>query len=332
VSCVRAGDASLVLSHPCISQLHVSYIRDRKRAALYSWYQRLRELWEYKKEHGHCLVPQRYPRQQKMATWVNKVRMARQSLTPTQLQALEAVGFVWAQHEGLTAWQERYAQLQAYQAVHGDCNVPAKDAVSIEEDRLSQLWPFHTHVGSPHLKMLQENSTLGRWVSTQRAMYKALKNGRETDMNEEKIALLEAIGFQWGLRKQQGGDCPRRISNDTDMDSEVTPRKSPRLAKIGRRTRAPSPQHGETPSPLDPVPTDRDTFNWRAKASLPSLVGYGKDLSVAAATASLGPSLESADGASTPRQRRKRQHCVNEVTSRKSPRVTNDSRIMELVI
>jgi Helicase associated domain len=102
----------------------------RQRTALYSWYQRLRELYEYKNEHGHCLVPQRYPPQQSMANWVNKVRMTRQSLSLIQLQALNAVGFVWAQPKGQARWNERFAQLQAYHAVHGHCNVPTKCKVS----------------------------------------------------------------------------------------------------------------------------------------------------------------------------------------------------------
>jgi Helicase associated domain len=80
-----------------------------------------------------------------MANWVNKVRMTRQSLSSIQLQALNAVGFVWAQPKGQVLWNERFAQLQAYHAVHGHCNVPTKCKVSGELQKLHQS-PFRSHV------------------------------------------------------------------------------------------------------------------------------------------------------------------------------------------
>jgi Helicase associated domain len=43
----------------------------------------------------------------------------------------------------------------------------------------------------------QQNKMLRRWVSAQRTMYKAFKLGQETDLDDEKIALLEAMGFRW---------------------------------------------------------------------------------------------------------------------------------------
>jgi Helicase associated domain len=105
---------------------------DSQRAALHSWYERLRELREYRNEHGDCLVPQVYPRQQKLASWVHNMRTRRQSLSVTRLRALAAVGFVWAQRRGQTLWDEWYAELRAYHAVHGHCNVSTKSKVSVK--------------------------------------------------------------------------------------------------------------------------------------------------------------------------------------------------------
>jgi Helicase associated domain len=107
-----------------------------QRATLYSWYERLRELREYQKAHGDCLVPRVYPRQPKLAAWVIKVRGSRQSLSATKLRALTAVGFVWARPTGQELWNMRYAELQAYRAVHGHCNVPQKSKVSVETLRV----------------------------------------------------------------------------------------------------------------------------------------------------------------------------------------------------
>jgi Helicase associated domain len=112
---------------------------DRARTALHSWYQRLGELWEYKEEHGDCLVPQVYTKNKKLAAWVNKVRMEQRklvdqpkdsSLTPDKLQALEEVGFVWAKVKGRAGWDLKYKELVAYHAAHGHCNVPTKYRVS----------------------------------------------------------------------------------------------------------------------------------------------------------------------------------------------------------
>jgi Helicase associated domain len=99
---------------------------ERERKALVSWYERLRELREYRQEHGHCRVPQKCSGQQKLANWVNKVRMNRASLSMTQEQVLDALDFVWADHKGPILWNKHLVQLRAYHAVHGNCNVPTK--------------------------------------------------------------------------------------------------------------------------------------------------------------------------------------------------------------
>jgi Helicase associated domain len=121
--------------------------------------------------HGDCLVPQKCPGQQKLANWVNKVRMTRQSLSATQLRALAAVGFVWAKSRGRQAWDYRYKQLQAYHASHGHSNVPTRYLVRVQmcpETEVAMVSPW-IHMS---LYTNQENPRLGRWASTQRAMYK----------------------------------------------------------------------------------------------------------------------------------------------------------------
>jgi Helicase associated domain len=127
---------------PCTSVLTRTLSRtERARAALHAWYDRLQELWEYKQEHGNCLVPQLYPENRKLGVWVNKVRMERRklvespnernSLTADKLQALGEVGFVWAKSKGQESWDLKYEELQAYHAAHGNCDVPTKFGVSL---------------------------------------------------------------------------------------------------------------------------------------------------------------------------------------------------------
>lgn len=50
----------LQVPEPSAEELKESSTR-RSRNALFSWYARLRDLYEYKDEHGDCLVPQQYP-------------------------------------------------------------------------------------------------------------------------------------------------------------------------------------------------------------------------------------------------------------------------------
>jgi hypothetical protein len=137
-------------------------------------------------------------------------------------------------------------------------------------------------------------------------------------MNEEKIALLEAVGFEWDRRVHRGRYDRSISSNEADTASEVPAEKSPPLAKSspGVPTLPGGPHNdgvdGESLIPSDPTPTDRDSFNWCAQASLgnflPSRAGDMTDrgLSVAVATAfggvanTLNPSPASTDDRKRP--------------------------------
>jgi hypothetical protein len=166
-------------------------------------------------------------------------------------------------------------------------------------------------------------------VSTQRAKYKALKLGQETDMNEERIAVLEAVGFEWDRTRIRGfydrSSSSSSSSNDAHTASEVPAHKSPHLPKASPRAAAlPGGRQddgvvGKTFIPSDPALTDRDSFNWRARASLghflPSYAGYMTDrgLSVAGATSFAG--VADALG-SSPESAARKRHGASEVNRR----------------
>ena len=67
-------------------------------------------------------------------------------------------------------WMIRYQQLIEYKRKHGHANVP------------------------------QREKRLGCWVSTQRTQYKLLLEGRQSQMNQERIDLLNALDFDWDPR------------------------------------------------------------------------------------------------------------------------------------
>jgi len=77
-----------------------------------SWNQRLADLIEYKKRHGDCLVPSRYPENPELGVWVGTQRTnyrlylkAKESgeqssgasaMNEERIQQLEELGFVWS--------------------------------------------------------------------------------------------------------------------------------------------------------------------------------------------------------------------------------------------
>ena len=60
-----------------------------------TWHTRLRELVDFKREHGHANVPQQYPPNPSLGIWVNKQRRSRSSLSEEKLDSLYAAGFDW---------------------------------------------------------------------------------------------------------------------------------------------------------------------------------------------------------------------------------------------
>ena len=87
-------------------------------------------------------------------------------LTDERVAALEAIGFEWGTGND-ERWNERLAELRDYKEENGDCNVP------------------------------RSQGTLGNWVVKQRTLYQKRKDGEQTPLTDERVAALEAIGFEW---------------------------------------------------------------------------------------------------------------------------------------
>ena len=89
-------------------------------------------------------------------------------MTQERIDKLQNIGFEWDHNEAL--WQEQCAKLKAYKADHGHCNVP---------------------------KGYKADKKLGNWVINQRTEYKDLQAGKSFAMTQERIGLLNKIGFEW---------------------------------------------------------------------------------------------------------------------------------------
>ena len=77
---------------------------------------------------------------------------------------LDSIVFTW------TIWENGFAEIKEYKAMHGDCLVP-----------------------------IENHKELFKWVSTQRLQYKYFQEGKKSALNQHKIDLLDGIGFTWTI-------------------------------------------------------------------------------------------------------------------------------------
>jgi hypothetical protein len=155
---------------------------DRKNQQAKAWFDRFRELCNYKERFGDCNVPQKFEENPSLGIWVNKQRMEykllqdgeKSSMSPDRLAYLQSIGFAWAKRKGQATWDAKFEQLKQYKAINGDCLIPTK---------------------------YSEDPALGRWVSTQREQYRMMQNGDpNSKMTQEKAKMLEDVGFVWRLQ------------------------------------------------------------------------------------------------------------------------------------
>jgi hypothetical protein len=152
------------------------------------WKERLNELSDYNYIHQHCNVPSPRRRSQrtKLGTWVKTQRREYRlyvggkpsHMTPSRIQALEALGFEWGVYH--PPWEDLLSELAAFRETHEHCNVPQGYSVT---------------------KSNGENAKLGPWVHTQRTQYRFHLEGKASAMTDLRIKELENLGFEWNPRK-----------------------------------------------------------------------------------------------------------------------------------
>ena len=53
--------------------------------------------------------------------------------------------------------------------------------------------------------------SLGSWVAVQRKEYKVLMEEKPSRMTHEKVERLEAVGFEWAVRRGKSLDAPSQV-------------------------------------------------------------------------------------------------------------------------
>lgn len=133
---------------------------------LTSWESMYEILLEFKRNNGHCNVPDRWPENPQLGKWVGKQRTKRNRglLSNVHIKRLDKIGFIW---DLLTSnWEKMFEDLLDFKKQYGHCNIPSR-------------WP--------------ENFKLSRWVFTQRVFW---KNGK---LSKDRIKRLEEAGFEWNI-------------------------------------------------------------------------------------------------------------------------------------
>lgn len=92
-------------------------------------------------------------------------------MTDERIVALEHIGFIWDSHG--SGWMERWNELREFRLEFGHCNVPSNYVA---------------------------NTQLATWVKCQRRQYKLFKEGKTTNMTEQRVQQLESLGLEWELR------------------------------------------------------------------------------------------------------------------------------------
>ena len=178
------------------------------------WVARFFELLDFKRAHGHCNVPAKWPNNPQLGGWLSGQRARKSTLAVRRRKLFDGIGLEWAPLEA--AWERRYRELVAFKDKFGHCNVPGEWA---------------------------ENPQLGLWVSNQRHRKQRLKALQKR--------MLNRLGFDWSpaetlwkmriqeLRefRKRNGHCnvPPKFSNNSALGTWVAELRQRGKGKVPER-------------------------------------------------------------------------------------------------
>jgi len=144
------------------------------------WLAKYNRLKLYFQENGNSDVPNRWKNDPSLANWVSsqRERQKNEVLPEDRVRMLDALDFTW-QSRDVGTWEDRLAEVAAFKAEHGHCDIPTN---------------FH------------ENPKLGRFVNNMRSK---MSNG---ELPAERIEKLEALGFKWALRAAEVSVSGKKVS------------------------------------------------------------------------------------------------------------------------
>lgn len=143
-----------------------------------SWEAKYDALKEYRNNHGHLCLPNRYPiilsdgKTADLGTFLNTQKALYRSgkLSEEKIKKLESLGVVWRRK----SFEEMYSILKKYYEENLDLQVPSDYRIEIDGTEV----------------------LLGQYVRNLRSFYKRGK------LSIEKIKLLESIGMVWNYKEE----------------------------------------------------------------------------------------------------------------------------------
>lgn len=167
-----------------------------------AWESQFEALKAFAMQHGHCRVPQQYTDDPRLGLWLFKQRRLKKAgkLCGEREARLARLGVDW--DPDAAVWEQRFADLKAFKAVHGHCDVP---------------------------KEWRANQKLGTWLSVQRRCYAA------NQLSHSRRARLEGLGVVW---KKNEVSWDRRLGElkvfrDREGHCNV-PREDPRYRSLAK--------------------------------------------------------------------------------------------------
>ena len=169
------------------------------------WDQMYSILLEFKKNYGHCDVPNKWPENTKLSRWTERLRRlwTEGKLKPERINQLEDIGFAVVDHEKIKdqKWEQMFSLLCEFKNEHGHCKVP-------------NIWPL--------------NQQLSFWVSNQRQIR------RKDRLSENCLKKLEGIGFVWHTRENLWEQNYRELLKFKDVYGNcIVPHDWPENPKLG---------------------------------------------------------------------------------------------------
>ena len=129
------------------------------------WNNNVEALRKFIKDNGHCNVPQKYPSNPNLASFVHNVRT--HSLSEERKKMLVDLGFVFNAHN--TRWDEKFNEAKGI----------------LDEKRAS---------GQTLAVTRKDNAVIYKWIEKQRGAYAKLWRGKKSSMTEDRISRLIEIG------------------------------------------------------------------------------------------------------------------------------------------
>ncbi len=135
----------------------------------FSWEKSFKELCDYKKQHGHCLVKIFHVTTSgfRLGQWTSTLRQRKDKLKKEQIKRLDEIDFVWDKFQN--KWEKRFEELVIYKDTYGHCAVPKA---------------YKTNTGI----------NLGSWVQQQRQL--------KAKMPKHRFDSLDQLGFTWDKMRE----------------------------------------------------------------------------------------------------------------------------------